>query len=57
MEGYVFDKFSNRSLNLKSICELNSRGVKLTSLLPLNPNSFNKNECDKYKVSHMLSFR
>ena len=57
MEGYVFDKFSNRSLNLKSICELNSRGVKLTSLLPLNPNSFDKNECDKYKVSHMLSFR
>ena len=62
----VFDKFSNRlNLNKSSIwrnSEFEPVGgggeFKLTtrSTFPLPPKSFDKNECDKYKIDHMFSF-
>ena len=59
----VFDKFSNR-LNLKKSSiwrnsEFEPVGeLKLTtrSTFPLPPKSFDKNECDKYKIDHIFSF-
>ena len=51
-------KYSRRDYVLLSFEELNSWRVKLTGAggpLPLIPKFFDKNECHKYKVNHMLS--